>query len=220
MANRTIDEQQKRRESGLPGGGAGRREQVGGSGVYPMAGSNPPGDAVLVTPAAWGQGGRGAAGYEDHGESELTMTIVKPEKCRDLMTKDPQCCLPAETASQAAELMARYDVGVIPIVADQDHKKLLGLITDRDLALKVIAQGRDPRSVPLNEIMSRDIVICSPDDECSRAFMLMERHKIRRIPAVDNSGRVVGIISESDVALRLRDEGVTAELVTEISRPG
>lgn len=82
-----------------------------------MSGSNPAGDAVLITPAAWGQGERGAAGYEDQAESELSMIDVKPALCRDLMTEDPQCCLPAESAAQAAELMACSGFGVVFVVA-------------------------------------------------------------------------------------------------------
>jgi CBS domain-containing protein len=93
------------------------------------------------------------------------------------------------------------------------------MITDRDLAIKVIAQGRDPKTVKIEEVMSPDIVMSSPDDEYGTALTLMEEHKIRRIPVVDNAGRVVGIISQSDVALRIRDAANTAELVTEVSRP-
>jgi CBS domain-containing protein len=219
MAKQRIDEQQPRHESGLPGGGAGRKDQVGGSGVYPKSDPTAPGDARIVTPASWGQGERGAAGYQDHGESELGMISVKPEKCRDLMTKDPVCCLPAETASQAAQLMYRHDIGAVPVVEDRESKRLLAMITDRDLAIKVIAQGRDPKTVKIEEVMSPDIVMSSPDDEYGTALTLMEEHKIRRIPVVDNAGRVVGIISQSDVALRIRDAANTAELVTEVSRP-
>jgi CBS domain-containing protein len=220
MAERKrTDEDDQRRESGLPGGGAGRKDEVGGSGVYPWSGPHPPGDAPLVNPGSWGQGARGGAGYEDHGESEIYMIGVRPEKCRDLMTKDPVCCLPGDSAAEAAERMRQYDIGVIPVVQDQASKKLAGIVTDRDLALKVVAEGRDPNSVSVGEVMSRDVVCCSPDDDYERALHLMEQHRIRRIPEVDNSGRVVGIISQSDVALRIRDAAKTAELVESVSQP-
>ena len=78
-----------KRESGRPGGGTGRKDKVGPSGVYRMSGPHPPGAAPLVWPGMWGQGKRGAAGYEDHGESELNVRRVTPEKCRGIMTKDP-----------------------------------------------------------------------------------------------------------------------------------
>jgi len=219
MTKVKIEEREKQRESGQPGGGAGRKDEVGVSGVYPMSGPHPEGDAPIVTPASWGQGERGAAGYEDHGESEITIFHVEPEKCRDLMTKDPVCCLASDTASYAGQLMARQDTGALPVVADQDSKKLLAMVTDRDLAIKVVAQGRDPQTVKIEEIMSGDVVSCSPDDACSRALALMEQHQIRRMPVIDNFGRVVGIISQGDVALRMHNAENTSELLTELSRP-
>jgi CBS domain-containing protein len=208
----------KNTAAGVPGEGAGRKDEVGYSGVYPMSGPHPKGEAPVVTPASWGQGKRGAAGYEDHGESELTIFNVAPEKCRDIMTKDPICCLASDRAIVAAQLMKENDVGVLPVVSNQQNKTLVGIVTDRDLALKGIAE-KHGRPVIVGEIMTRKVVTCSPDDNYQKALELMERHRLRRIPEVDNSGRVVGIISQADVALRIRDSRETAEVVTEISRP-
>ncbi|MBV8847390.1 MAG: CBS domain-containing protein [Bryobacterales bacterium] len=220
MADTTKDDKEKQRESGLPGGGAGRRdEDVGKSGVYPMSGPHPPGDAPIVTPGSWGQGARGAAGYEDHGESEIYMIGVKPEKCRDLMTKDPLCCLPGDSVQQVAQMMKEFDVGVVPIVEDQREKRLAGVVTDRDLAVKALAGERDPREVTIAEVMSLHVVTCSPDDDCGAALQLMEAHRVRRIPVLDASGRIVGIISQGDVAVRMREAEKTAELVMEVSQP-
>jgi len=221
MEKTKLDKNNEQRESGMPGGGAGRRDEgLGRSGVYPASGPHPPGDATVVTPGSWGQGVRGAAGYEDHGESELNIADVKPEKCRDLMTKDPVCCSPSETTIQAAERMRQQDIGVLPVVEDQQDKHLVGIVTDRDLAVQVLAEGRDPGNTTVDEIMSRNVVTCSPDDDCEEALRLMEKRRVRRIPAVDRTGRVVGIISQSDLALRMRDPIKTAELVSEVSRPG
>ncbi|SRR5579884_2631254 len=221
MAEQKANEKDPRRESGRPGGGAGRRDEgLGRSGVYPMSGPHPPGNVPIVTPGSWGQGPRGAAGYEDHGESELYIPNVKPEKYRDLMTKDPVCCLPADNVCQAARIMKEYDTGVVPVVESETSKRLIGMVTDRDLAVKVLAEQRDPKQVSIAEIMSTGLVSCSPDDDCEVALHLMEAHRVRRIPAVDRSGGVVGIISLGDVALRMREPEKTAELVTEVSRPG
>lgn len=217
--DRKTEDKEKRRESGLPGGGAGRKDEVGGSGVYRMSGPHPPGDAPIIPPGSWGQGARGAAGYEDHGESELTVSIVKPEKCRDLMTKDPVCCLTTDKVSRAAELMKQHNVGVLPVVKDQTNKLLAGIVTDRDLAVRVLADGRDPRNIKIEEIMSRKVVSCSPDDEYEHALEFMEQHRVRRVPCVTKSGQVVGIISQGDVALRVHDAAKTAELVEQISQP-
>ena len=221
MAKLKADETKKRRESGLPGGGAGRKDEgLGRSGVYPASGPSAPGDAKIVTPRSWGQGARGAAGYEDHGESELNIPDVKPEKCRDLMTKDPICSLPEDRVIKAAEQMRVADIGVLPVVENQQDKHLIGIVTDRDLAVQVLAERRDPGNTTVREIMSHNLVFCSPDDDCDEALRLMEKHRIRRIPAVDRSGRVVGIISQGDLALRMHDAIKTAEVVTEVSRPG
>jgi len=221
MANQKVDGKETQRESGMPGGGAGRRDEgLGRSGVYPASGPHPPGEAPIVTPGSWGQGARGPAGYEDHGDSELNIQYVKPEKCRDLMTKDPICCLPGESVIQAAERMKQQDIGVLPVVEDLQNKRLVGILTDRDLAMQVLAERRDPGTTTVGEIMCRRLITCSPDDDCDQAVRLMENNRLRRIPVVDQSGRVVGIISQGDLALRMRDAMKTAELVTEVSRPG
>lgn len=209
----------RKRESGLPGGGAGRKERVGGSGVYPMSGPHPPGDAPAVWPGTWGQGKRGAAGYDDHGESELTIRAAKPERCRDIMTKAPVFCQASDNAELAAILMQRHNIGALPVVANLRNGKLVGILTDRDLAIRVIAHGQNPEAVTVDQVMTRPAVTCSPDDPYQKALDLMERHQVKRIPAVDQSGRVVGMISEADVALRVHDAPKTAELVESICQP-
>jgi CBS domain-containing protein len=219
MAIHTIDKRKKERESGRPGGGAGRKDKVGPSGVYPMSGPHPAGNAPVVWPGAWGQGKRGAAGYENHGESELNLRRAEPEKCRDIMTKDPVFCQASDTAMIAAKLMKRHNIGALPVIGNLRGKKLVGIITDRDLAINVVAGAHDPHATTVDQIMSRPVVTCSPDDPYQKALDLMERHQVKRIPAVDNSGRVVGMISEADVALRVRDEKKTAEVVMSICQP-
>jgi CBS domain-containing protein len=184
-----------------------------------MSGPQPPSDAPAIWPGAWGQGKRGAAGYEDHGESELTPRRVKPAKCRDIMTKDPVFCQASDTVVIAATLMKKHNIGALPVLGNLRGKKLVGIITDRDLAMKVVAEGLDPNAITVDQAMSRPVVTCSPDDRYQKALDLMERHQIKRIPAIDNSGRVVGMISEADVALRVGDEKKTAEVVSSISQP-
>ena len=216
---RQRDKTEIRRQSGVPGGGAGRKDEVGRSGVYPMSGPHPAGDVPIVTPAAWGQGKRGAVGYEDHGESELYIPNVTPEKCRDIMTKDPICCLASDTVSVAAQLMREHDLGVLPVVRNQTDKELVGIVTDRDLVLRVLAEKRDPLQSSVEEVMSQPVVTCSPDDDYHKAIDLMEEGQLRRVLQVDKTGRVVGIISEADIALRVRNQAELAEVLTEISRP-
>jgi CBS domain-containing protein len=211
--------QQDKRESGLPGGGAGRKDEVGGSGVYPMSGPHPVGDAPVVGQAGWGQGERGAAGYEDHGESEVMIEAVEPERCRDIMTKDPVCCLPSDSTAKAARLMMEYDIGILPVVASTQDKDLVGVVTDRDFALTVVADSCDPAKTSVESVASRSPIVCSPDDPYQKVLHIMERRQVRRVPVVDHAGRLVGIVSQADVALRVPDKKQTAEVVQQISRP-
>jgi len=207
------------RESGVPGGGAGRKDTVGRSGVYRVSGPPPPGDAPIVGMSSWGQGPRGAAGFEDHGGSEIFLSTVTPEKCRDIMTKDPFCCVPADTTTQAARLMKKHDIGILPVVEDRVNKKLLGVVTDRDFALKVVSRGLDPAAIAVKLVMSTPAICCSPDDDWQTALDLMVKNRIRRVLVADNSGRVVGVIAESDVALRLHDLQKTGEIVAAVTQP-
>ena len=215
----TTRKRSKKLETGLPGAGAGRKDKVGRSGVYPMSGPHPLGDAPLVWPGTWGQGARGPAGYEDHGESELNLARVVPQKCRDIMTKDPVFCQASDTATIAAKLMQKHDIGALPVVGNLRGGKLVGIVTDRDLAMKVVATGSDPHKVTVDDVMSRPVVTCSPDDDYQQALELMERNQIKRIPAIDASGHVVGMISLADVALRIPDETKTAEVVRGVAQP-
>lgn len=208
-----------KRECGLPGGGAGRKDEIGKSGVYRVSGPQPAGDAPIVGMASWGQAGRGAAGYRDHGESELFIRPVTPEKCRDIMTKDPVCCLASDTATHVARMMKKHDIGMVPVVANRKEKKALGVVTDRDLALRIVAKGLAPETTAVELAMSHPAIYCSPDDDYERALDLMEKNRIRRVLIVDNAKRIVGVIAESDVALRLRDERKTGEVVFAVAQP-
>ena len=89
-------------------------------------------------------------------------------KCSDLMTKDPECCVSSTTVDQVAQLMAARDIGSVPIVEDLRDKKLLGIVTDRDLTLKVIAKGRDPKKTKVEEVMTDTIVFCAPDERIKK----------------------------------------------------
>ena len=196
-----------------------RIDRVGRSGVYPMSGPRAPAGAEMVWPGSWGQGKRGAAGYEDHGESELIMSRVIPEKCRDIMTKDPAFCQARDTVALAAKLMKKHNIGVLPVVGSLPGAKLVGIVTDRDIAMRAIAADLDPKTTTVHDIMSKPVVTCSPDDSYVVALDLMEKHQIKRIPAIDISGRVVGMISEADVALRVPDHEKIAEVINAVAQP-
>lgn len=207
------------KQTGLPGGGAGRKDRVGRSGVHPMSGPPAPADAEVVWPGSWGQGKRGAAGYEDHGESELVVSRVVPEKCRDIMTKDPVFCQASDSVTIAAKLMLKHNIGALPVIGTLPEDKLVGIVTDRDLAMKVIGAGLDVKKTTVFDVMSKPVVTCSPDDDYARAIDLMERHQVKRIVAIDRRDRPVGMISEADVALRIPDEKIIEELIRSVDQP-
>src|SRR5688572_13119032 len=113
--------------------------------------------------------------------------------CAEVMTPSPTCCNPQDTTIEAAELMKREDVGLVPVVSE-DGRKLIGVLTDRDIAIKVVADGRDPRSTAVTEVMSTDIVTCLPQETVETAMELMATRQVRRIPIVDRDGSIVGIV--------------------------
>lgn len=122
-------------------------------------------------------------------------------KCRDVMTENPICCLPDDNAGQAARMMRRERVGSIPVVTDELKKELVGVITDRDLAFKVVGESRDGIRTRVYDVMTRVVIACRDDDDVISAVLTMEEHQIRRVPVVDYSGRIVGMISEGDVSV-------------------
>ncbi len=139
-------------------------------------------------------------------------------KCREIMTKDPVCCLPDDTVQKAAHLMMTEDVGAIPVIGDEEIKTLLGVVTDRDLALRVVAEGLDVGSTMVKDVMTTGAISCAPDDELQKALDSMEEYQVRRIPVVDENKQVIGIIAQADIATRLAEPEKTAEVVEEISK--
>ena len=140
------------------------------------------------------------------------------KKCSDVMTKNSVCCLPGDTVDKVAKLMAKENVGPIPIVEDQKTMRLIGIVTDRDLALKIVAEGSDPKSTKVEKVMTRKVVTCRADDDLQKALDAMIEHQVRRIPVVDNNNQVVGIITQADVATRVDKPEKTSEVVKEISK--
>jgi len=111
------------------------------------------------------------------------------------------------------------DVGSLPVCGSWDSRRLVGIVTDRDLALNVVAEGRDPNSTRIESIMTREPYTCREDEDLKTALERMEDNQVRRIPVVDRNGMLTGIISQADIATRVRSREKTAEMVAEISRP-
>jgi CBS domain-containing protein len=140
------------------------------------------------------------------------------KKCNEVMTKNPVCCLPNDTVSKVAQLMKSKDFGSVPIIENEQTKKLVGIVTDRDLALKIVAEGRDPKSTKAEEVMARKVVTCRAEDDLQKALDAMSGNKLRRIPVVDNNNGIVGIIAQADVATRADQPEKTAAVVKGISQ--
>jgi CBS domain-containing protein len=132
---------------------------------------------------------------------------------QEAMTPNPTAIEPSTPAREAARIMKSEDVGALPIVEDA---KLVGMITDRDLALRVLAEGRDA-DTPVGEIASRDVVTVDPQQTLEEAARLMAEHQVRRLPVVEEDGRLVGILAQADIAQTGHDE-LTGEVVERISQ--
>jgi CBS domain-containing protein len=138
-------------------------------------------------------------------------------KTRDIMTSDPVFVGPEDSAQSAAQLMKTNHVGPIPVV--DREKKLVGIVTDRDLALKVVAEGRAPAETKVADVMSRDPYTCGPNDDVEQAYQTMEEHQIRRVPIVDEECHLIGIVAQADIATRAHQEDRLAKTVEGISKP-
>ena len=117
-----------------------------------------------------------------------------------IMTPDPACCTPDSTAKDAALLMKEHDCGSIPVVERLETLRLLGILTDRDLAIRGLAAGKGPNT-PVRELMTNDPISAAPGDEVEIVREVMVAQQVRRVPVVDENGGVVGIVAQADLAL-------------------
>jgi CBS domain-containing protein len=141
-------------------------------------------------------------------------------KCSDVMTREPVSCEPGEPISRAAEVMKGQDVGAVPVVETKASRRLVGIITDRDIVVKVVADGRDPESATIREAMTGNPATCREDEDVHEAVSRMAERQVRRLPVVDAEGRLCGIIAQADIATRVSKDKTTGELVEAISEPG
>jgi CBS domain-containing protein len=132
---------------------------------------------------------------------------------RDLMTSNPATCESSTTVVEAAKHMAQKDVGPIPVV---DGDRLVGIVTDRDIVLRVVAEGRDPSSTKVGDIASKQLETVSPDEDLDSALRKMASAQVRRLPVVENE-RLVGIVAQADIA-RQGEDRKTGEVVEQVSR--
>jgi CBS domain-containing protein len=139
---------------------------------------------------------------------------------KEIMTPDPQCCTPDDTLRDAARLMADYDCGCLPVVDDKDGKQVVGVLTDRDIAVRGVARGKTPDS-KVNDVMSPAPACCFAEDEVEEVERIMAEKQVRRVPVLDRDERVVGMIAQADLARndRAASDRDVGRLVEKISEP-
>ena len=140
-------------------------------------------------------------------------------KAQDIMSKNPKSVTPQTTVQEAARLMKEEDVGVIPVVESQGSKRLVGLVTDRDLAIRHVAEGHNSASCPVSEAMSSNPRTAKASDSVDQIMDLMGKEQVRRIPIVDERGDLVGIVAQADIS-READDKKAERTVEKISQPG
>jgi CBS domain-containing protein len=140
---------------------------------------------------------------------------------RNMMTSNPACVTPEESARDAARLMKEHDCGLIPVVESRDSRRLVGVITDRDIAVRLVGEGKGA-DTKVSDVMSRDPSCASPDTEISEVERIMSERQVRRVPIVDSSGRLEGIVAQADLALSdnsVVSDREVARTVERISEP-
>jgi len=141
-------------------------------------------------------------------------------KIQDVMTRNPRTVTPETPAREAARLMKDECVGVIPVVENESSRKLIGIVTDRDLALRIVAEGKGA-DTPVRDVMSKDkLATRKPDEDIGDAMDTMAAEQVRRIPVVDERGSLVGIVSQADVVRKASDDIKAERTVERISAPG
>ena len=141
-------------------------------------------------------------------------------KVQDIMTKDPACVTPATTVRDVAQLMQREDTGAVPVVESTDSRRLVGMVTDRDIAIRVVAEGRGA-DTRVSEVMTESrLATLGADASVDDVMRRMADEQVRRIPIVDERGALVGIVSQADVVRKARNDGQSEQTIEEISRPG
>ena len=138
-------------------------------------------------------------------------------KIKEVMSVNPACCTPNDSAQNVAKKMCDLNVGSIPVVVDQQSRALVGMITDRDLCCRVLAHGLDPNQTKIQEFVTYNPATCRDGENVERCERLMQEHQVPRIPVVDRDNQVIGIVAQADVALRDGPERVH-KTVAEISK--
>ena len=138
-----------------------------------------------------------------------------PKLARDVMTVNPACCTPETPLEQVAKLMIQHDCGEIPVI--DSGEQVVGVVTDRDIVCRTVAQGKNPLAYTAEICMSDPVITVPAETPIAEVVSTMEKHQIRRVPVVDEGGCCAGIVAQADIAWT-GDQKEVAELVREVSR--
>ena len=141
-------------------------------------------------------------------------------KAKDIMTRKPKSVTPETSVREAARLMKEEDVGVLPVVDRDGSDRLIGIVTDRDIAIRHVAEGHDSSSCPVSEAMTSNVSTAREDDDVDSVMDLMGKEQVRRIPVVDERGGLVGIVAQADIVRKAKDDAKAERTVERISEPG
>jgi len=150
----------------------------------------------------------------------MDRTLERTMKIQDIMTRDPSCVTPDATVREAAQVMSREDVGAVPVVDGESDRRLVGVVTDRDIAIRCVAEGKDGSCRVRDVMSSDDLATCTENDSIENVMQTMSIEKVRRIPIVDERGSLVVIVAQADVMRKTKDSNQAGETVEEISQPG
>lgn len=140
-------------------------------------------------------------------------------RIQDIMTRNPACVTPNATVREAAQVMLREEVGIIPVVSGNGDNTLVGVVTDRDIAIRCVAEGKDG-TCRVSDVMTDDLATCRQNDDVESLMSAMRSEKVRRVPIVDERGSLVGIVSQADVVLKTRNDAKSEATIEQISEPG
>jgi len=155
--------------------------------------------------------------YGGRREREYEMRERGEVRCHEIMTREVATVRPDSSISEAARIMREVDCGALPVVDRQG--RIVGMITDRDIAIRIVARERDPRFSRVEECMTRDVIVCHAGDSLTDCMRQMSRHQVRRIPIIDDDDRVIGIISQADIARETDRQRELADVVCAVSEP-
>ena len=141
-------------------------------------------------------------------------------KARDIMTKNPSVVTPDTALRDAAKMMQRDDVGMLPVVESNGSKKLVGIVTDRDITIRHVAEGHASADCPVREAMTDRLVTSRETDDVDDLMKVMGREQVRRIPVVDERGSIIGVVAQADIVREVRDDKGAERTVEKISEPG